>query len=86
MSRRRTPLAALIGRLWRQPGDTPTRAVESTRPAADVADAAAWAALTGPSQPIPPLGVLPPPATPDRAATLRLLRTLRRACGLEERG
>jgi hypothetical protein len=51
--------------------------------AAVPADAGAWDALLGPDQPIPPLELLPPPAQPDRVATMRLVTRLRQACGLE---
>lgn len=57
--------------------------VDAPTAVAGPADAAAWEALLGPDQPIPPLGMLPPPAQPDRVATMRLVTRLRQVCGLE---
>lgn len=67
--RRRRPIAPL--------------ALENSMPATMPDDTAAWSALLGPDQPIPPLGLLPPPAQPDRVATMRLVTRLRQVCGLE---
>jgi hypothetical protein len=73
---------ALIG--YRRPTAPPSALpLDDSTPGTAPADAGAWDALLGPDQPIPPLGLLPPPAQPDRVATMRLVARLRQACGLE---
>jgi hypothetical protein len=78
----------MIGRLLtliqrRRSGSPPALTLDDSMADTTPADSDAWAALLGPDQPIPPLGMLPPQAMPDRVATMRLVTRLRQVCGLE---